>query len=33
MDDTPFAERIGSAGAAEVAAITWSDAIGRLVIT
>jgi glycosyltransferase involved in cell wall biosynthesis len=33
MDDAAFAERIGSAAAAQVATMTWSEAIRRLVIT
>ena len=32
MDDTAFAERIGSAAAAQVATMTWPEAIRRLVI-
>jgi glycosyltransferase involved in cell wall biosynthesis len=32
MDDEAFAERIGSAAAAQVATMTWPDAIGKLMI-
>jgi hypothetical protein len=32
MDDEGFAERIGSAAAAQVATMTWAEAIRRLII-